>query len=260
MEGIRLANDCDLKYKTSKNQRLLVELTLMQLASITFDGEKKNLKHFIIPPSYFKARGITPIPVTKPKTEVKTPENKTISEEQIKPKETVATVAEPVINIPKISINKPKSSTSGLSLKSIREKKEHQLRQMDVVIDEDDLPKEAVTQEALDEAWKIYTAQMDKKGEKIMASILQMDQPKLKGTTIYLTYSNNTNKIELERAEFPLMAFLKKKLLNYDLKLDITVNEEIAKKYAFTPLEKYEKLKEKNPNLEILRQTFGLDI
>ncbi|EPR73686.1 DNA polymerase III subunits gamma and tau [Winogradskyella psychrotolerans RS-3] len=43
MEGIRLANDCDLKYKTSKNQRLLVELTLMQLASITFDGEKKIL-------------------------------------------------------------------------------------------------------------------------------------------------------------------------------------------------------------------------
>ncbi len=258
MEGIRLANDCDLKYKSSKNQRLLVELTLMQLASITFDGEKKNLKHFIIPPSYFKARGITPIRVTKPKAEVKVPEKTTISQE--KPKELVSEVAEPVVDIPKISINKPKSSTSGLSLKSIREKKEHQLRQMDVVIDEDDLPKEPVTQEALNDAWKTYTARMDKKGEKIMASILQMDQPKLKDTTIYLTYSNNTNKIELERAEFPLMSFLKKKLRNYDLKLDITVNEEIAKKYAFTPLEKYEKLKEKNPNIEVLRQTFGLDI
>ncbi|WP_179009928.1 DNA polymerase III subunit gamma/tau [Winogradskyella forsetii] len=258
MEGIRLANDCDLKYKSSKNQRLLVELTLMQLASITFDGEKKNLKHFIIPPSYFKAKGITPIRVTKPKTEAKVPEKTTISQE--KPKELVSEVAEPVLDIPKISINKPKSSTSGLSLKSIREKKEHQLRQMDVVIDEDDLPKEPVTQEALNDAWKTYTAKMDKKGEKIMASILQMDQPKLKDTTIYLTYSNNTNKIELERAEFPLMSFLKKKLRNYDLKLDITVNEEIAKKYAFTPLEKYEKLKEKNPNIEVLRQTFGLDI
>ena len=258
MEGIRMANDCDLKYKTSKNQRLLVELTLMQLASITFDGEKKNLRHFIIPPSYFKAKGITPIPVTKPKVEAKTPVSTSTTKENTKP--TAAAVAEPVISIPKISINQPKKSTSGLSLRSIREKKEHQLRQMDVVIDEDDLPKERVTQEALDEAWKIYTAQMDKKGEKIMASILQMDQPKLKGTTIYLTYSNNTNKIELERAEFPLMAFLKKKLLNYDLKLDITVNEEIAKKYAFTPLEKYEKLKEKNPNIEVLRQTFGLDI
>lgn len=40
---IDIANDCDLKYKTSQNQRLLVELCLMQLASVTFDGEKKKL-------------------------------------------------------------------------------------------------------------------------------------------------------------------------------------------------------------------------
>jgi DNA polymerase-3 subunit gamma/tau len=43
LQGIDLANDCDLKYKVSQNQRLLVELCLMQLASITFDGEKKKL-------------------------------------------------------------------------------------------------------------------------------------------------------------------------------------------------------------------------
>ena len=43
LEAIDKANDCDLKYKSSQNQRLLVELTLMQIASITFDGEKKKL-------------------------------------------------------------------------------------------------------------------------------------------------------------------------------------------------------------------------
>jgi DNA polymerase-3 subunit gamma/tau len=43
LQGIDLANDCDLKFKSSQNQRLLVELCLMQLASITFDGEKKKL-------------------------------------------------------------------------------------------------------------------------------------------------------------------------------------------------------------------------
>ena len=42
MQAIQKANECDLNYKSSKNQRLLVELTLMQIASITFDGEKKN--------------------------------------------------------------------------------------------------------------------------------------------------------------------------------------------------------------------------
>lgn len=43
LKGIELANDCDLKYKVSQNQRLLVELTLMQIASISYDGEKKKL-------------------------------------------------------------------------------------------------------------------------------------------------------------------------------------------------------------------------
>ncbi len=43
IKGIEIANDCDLKYKLSQNQRLLVELCLMQLASIDFDGEKKKL-------------------------------------------------------------------------------------------------------------------------------------------------------------------------------------------------------------------------
>ena len=43
LKAIDMANDCDLQYKSSKNQRLLVELTLMKLASITYDGEKKKL-------------------------------------------------------------------------------------------------------------------------------------------------------------------------------------------------------------------------
>jgi len=45
LKAIDIANDCDLKYKSSLNQRLLVELCLMQLASITFDGEKKKLSN-----------------------------------------------------------------------------------------------------------------------------------------------------------------------------------------------------------------------
>ncbi len=225
--------------------------------------EQKKNKPFIIPPSYFKARGITPITVQKkkesPQQNVVVTQEKTTPEKVKKePQPTKNVVSEPVI--PKISINNPNKVTSGLSLKSIKEKKEHHIRQMNVVIDENDLPTEPVSQEALNKAWKTYTAKMNENGEKILASILQMDEPKLKGTIIYLTYSNNTNKIELERAEFPLMAYLKKTLLNFDLKLDITVNEEEAKKYAFTPIEKYEKLKAKNPNIELLRKTFGLDI
>ena len=40
--ALSLANECDLNYRGSRNQRLLVELCLMKLASVNFDGEKKK--------------------------------------------------------------------------------------------------------------------------------------------------------------------------------------------------------------------------
>ncbi|RAJ26558.1 DNA polymerase-3 subunit gamma/tau [Gelidibacter algens] len=261
MKGIELANDCDLKFKSSKNQRLLVELTLMQLASITFDGEKKNSKHYIIPASYFKAKGITPISVSLPKKEVSgsTPVTESL---EIKP--------EPVIkekqsdysqqSVPKIDLKFDSKRTSGLSLKSIRAKKEHLIKQMEVVIDPNDLPSEAFTPEAFFKAWDTYISSLNTKGEKIMVSMLEMNKPVLKGTEIHVEFPLESLKIELERAQFPLMEHLRKSLRNYNLSLEIHVNEEIAKQYAFTPIEKYEKLKEKNPNIELLKKTFGLDL
>jgi DNA polymerase-3 subunit gamma/tau len=257
---IELANACDLKYKNSSNPRLLVELTLMQMASITFDGEKKKDEHFIIPPSYFKSKGIEPVRV---KVLGKTNQTVTTTAKIEPEKKEIQPAQNPITqipDIPKISIDKSKKQTSGLSLKSIREKKEHQIKQLDVVIDEEQLPREAVSEEALLEAWEAYTQSLHKKGEKILASILEMEKPKLQDTAICLTYSNNTNKLELERSQYPLMMYLKKRLRNYDLHLKIKVNEEVAKKYAFTPQEKYEKLKKKNNNIELLKKTFGLDV
>lgn len=261
MKGIELANDCDLKFKSSKNQRLLVELTLMQLASITFDGEKKNSSHYIIPASYFKAKGITPIAVKLPKEEI--PISNTVAEHTSSSTETITKEKPSVLvppMIPKIDLKPDPKRTSGLSLKSIRAKKEHLIKQMEVVIDPNDLPKEDFTPEAFHKAWEDYVKSLDQKGEKIMVSILEMSKPKLKGTEIHVEFPNESLKIELERAQFPLMEHLRKAVKNFDLTLHVEVNEEVAKQYAFTPLDKYEKLKEKNPNIELLRKTFGLDI
>ena len=66
-------------------------------------------------------------------------------------------------------------------------------------------------------------------------------------------------KKEVEREQGPLLDYLKQNLANHSITLHITVNEEIVKKYAFTPEEKYQKLKEKNPAIELLRKEFDLD-
>jgi len=42
IDSIEIANNCELKYKISNNKRLLIELSLMKLASLHYNGEKKN--------------------------------------------------------------------------------------------------------------------------------------------------------------------------------------------------------------------------
>ena len=62
------------------------------------------------------------------------------------------------------------------------------------------------------------------------------------------------------RRDGDLMGFLRKSLNNYAINLDITVNEEIQKRYAYTPREKYDKLLEINPLMDTLRTEFDLEI
>ncbi|WP_421811462.1 DNA polymerase III subunit gamma/tau [Flagellimonas sp.] len=276
LKAIDMANDCDLKYKTSKNQRLLVELTLMKLASITFDGEKKNAD-FIIPASYFAGK-ITTSNGTQPAQTNGTPpppkETVQASEEPAS-KETVTAVAEvsasketkkELVSEPKepyrpkkIEIKTSEKRVSGLSLSSIKVKKAHE-NTKSPGIDEKDLPKDVFEEKDMQKHWDDFVHQLEKQGRKILASNLQSDVPKLKNeNTIWIELPNGTMKKEIEREQSLMLDYLKQKLNNYAISLYITVNEEVAKKFAFTPEEKYEKLREKNPNLDLLRQEFDLD-
>ncbi|CAI8361602.1 MAG: DNA polymerase III subunit tau [Formosa sp. Hel3_A1_48] len=259
-QAIFLANDCDLKYKTSRNQRLLVELCLMKLASINFDGEKKKTSGFIIPAAYFKNKNSPEIVVQKqpqqPQTEVYRSDESEKSNvvEEPKPEHPPKPIAAPVLT-------GVKRQSSGLSLKSIQKKKEHQIKQMDVQIKEEDLPSDAFSEDQMLEFWNAYVDKLEKNGKYNLAAILKIDTPKLTDNfVIQLEFPNSTNKIEVERQQFELLQFLRKSLNNFEIALDISVNESMEKKYAYTAEDKYKKLKEKNPALETLKQTFNLDL
>jgi len=268
LKAIELANDSDLKYKASKNQRLLVELCLMQLASLNFEAEKKNSKPYIIPASYFRKRGIEPIKIDSKKLieqeettdHIPNPDDSIIGPEEELTNTEDITAKKIAEKRPEIILKSQQKATSGLSLKSISKKKEHQLRQIEVIIDEEDLPKDDFTEEAFINAWNTYSKTLRKKGKRNLASILKIDTPKIKDTTIHLEFPNNTNKVELERTQADLLGYIRKQLNNFDIKLSITVNEELEKQYVYSAKEKFEKLNKKNPALDLLRKTFDLDI
>ena len=258
-EAIYLANDCDLKYKTSRNQRLLVELCLMKLASINFDGEKKKTSGFIIPAAFFKYKNIPEIIVQKPEQkpeQISSSDNNPLPEIAEEPKSEYPSkpIAPPVLS-------GVKRESSGLSLKSIQKKKEHQIKQMDVQIKEEDLPSDSFNEEQMLAFWNTYVEMLENKGKYNLAAILKIDTPKLaENYTIKLEFPNSTNKIEVERQQFDILQFLRKSLNNYEISLDISVNETLEKKYAYTAEDKYKKLIKKNPALDNLKQTFNLDL
>ena len=69
LQAIDLANQCDLQYKASKNQRLLVELCLMKLASIRVEAEKKNTSG-LLAAAVVREQKATPVAAELPKPSV----------------------------------------------------------------------------------------------------------------------------------------------------------------------------------------------
>ena len=272
IEALDIANSCDLKFKTSRNQRLLVELCLMQLSSLTAQGEKKKAnklnKRFVLPPSHFKEIAAQvqekldttqqePVIATQPIVQT----NQTKEQENQNPCSTQVDKQETIQQPPPIKEEvSSKKRVSALSLKSIQ-KKQQLTKEINARIpNQENLPTEDFTQQQMITHWNAYTEIVKGQGKYNFLSHLTMNEPKLKDGMIHLEFPNQTIKLEVERDKFELLSYMRKKLKNYNVDLVIDVNELQVKRYAYTDKEKYEKLVKKNPNLEALRNAFELDI
>lgn len=108
--------------------------------------------------------------------------------------------------------------------------------------------------------WNKYAQRLGDKGFKIMESLLCINDPTLNGTTITLELPNEGSKIDFESELNGLLGYLKGHLHNHDITINVVVNESVENKFAFTPQDKYNRLNEINPNLELFRKIFELDI
>lgn len=162
---------------------------------------------------------------------------------------------------PETRNTQPANATiSALSLGSIRAKKELMEAQKGVVKAVEHLPSEAFTETQMLEFWFKYAQRLSDKGLMIMSSLLQISDPKLEGTRIVYELPNEGSKIDFDRAKPELLGYLRGHLHNHDITIDVIVNEEVKVKNAFTPQDKYNRLNEINPNLEVLKRMFDLEI
>lgn len=277
LQGIDIANECDLRYKTSQNQRLLVELCLMQLASITFDGEKKKVDGFIIPAHYFENYSPS-VAVPKPVAEIlqQTVPHTPIGETVTKTENNTATSAVLPLPVEELQVEKPETikppkpepaddgtpKVSALSLSSIIKKRQLQESHQSIQRHAEELPRQAFTETDMKLLWNKFAQRLSDNGKKIMATYMQINDPILDadGVTIRLELPNEGSKAQFDNEKLELVGYLRGKLHNHDITVQTFVNEEVASRHAFTPEEKFEKLKALNPAIETLRKMFDLDV
>lgn len=191
-------------------------------------------------------------PQTKiPETEKPVPEKQKAGRtEQVKP-----------VALEKAESNgRRKSALSLSSLKRNKQEAEEIRKKKAVQNNSENLPRDPFTEEAFHQVWQDYIDGLIEGGEKILASILMADKPVLKDQMILVTYPNQLMKKELLRVRPKVLKHIRSALNNYSVDFEIEVKEENQKRFAYTPQEKYELLKEKNSEISFLRKTFNLEL
>ncbi|GAK91152.1 DNA polymerase III subunits gamma and tau [Nonlabens ulvanivorans] len=146
-----------------------------------------------------------------------------------------------------------------MSLQAINAKKAHVVKNNQDHIETDALPEENFTEQDAQECWSSYAAHLRERGQLILASIMEADTPKLIDHKLVLRYPNLSMKEDLEKAQGQVLEHIKAALKNYNIELEIHVDKAVQKKYAYTDHEKFLKLVEKNPAIDLLRRNFDLE-
>jgi len=145
-------------------------------------------------------------------------------------------------------------------LASIRKKKELEANSKSYVKPTTTLPTEEFTETEMLLQWNKYAQRLGDKGFKIMESLLLINDPVLNGTQITLELPNEGSKLDFEKEIHGLLGHLKGHLHNHDITIEVIVNESIESKRSFNDQDRYNRLMEINPNIDLLRTTFGLDL
>ena len=149
---------------------------------------------------------------------------------------------------------------SALSLSSIRARKEMESSLEKKVVNPDDLPKEPFTADQFMAEWNKYAEKLARSGFMLMSSLMGMVPPVIQGTSVSLEMPNEGSKLSFDENKFDLVNYLRKKLNNFDLEIEITVNEEVKiQKRVLDKEDKLVRFIELNPAMQYMKEIFDLE-
>lgn len=256
-KAIELANACDLNYRASRNKRLLLELTLIQLCQLTQVAADDKKKALIEPiagtnpssqavnsgkpqqppqaPSVTAAAGAPQVMSTHMPSSVPAPPPSTA------PNPARRTARPMGISMKEIGVEKPKQQTVQQATTNVKE--------VVTPFDNDSLVRE----------WDNYAATIDKK--VYLKNTMINCKPTLQENYYFeVAVHNPGQQEELINNAIHILPFLRQHLNNSRIQMRVRIVEGNEKHLAYTSTEKLELLMKINPTLGRLRDEFNLTL
>ena len=267
-KAMKLCNDCDLNYRVSKNKRLLIELTLIQLAQLTepdTEGEGRSPKQ-VLKPVFNQAQ---PVQVSQPAAQASVASEPQLAYQpsvQPKPAQASPVHANPLpktdagkkIPVMKagsmnISIKRPHAAQTNANAVQANANPSVSVEQAyeDYIINERDL----------NVYWTEYAVNLPKE-EAANAARMRNIRPHLleDGVTFEVVVDNDMVQKYMQNLGAGIEAHLRERLHNRKITMKVRVSEQGENVRAYSHLERFQMMSKKNPSLLKLKEELGLEL
>ncbi|MEG2331024.1 MAG: DNA polymerase III subunit gamma/tau [Bacteroides sp.] len=277
--SMKLCNDCDMNYRTSKNKRLLVELTLIQVAQLTTEGD--DVSHGRSPKQAIKpiftqtanaqqvqsAAATSQASVTTQQPPVATSARAAVATHS---KPAPSPVAKPA-QVLKTQLAEEKKvplmhkGSIGLSIKHPQKNtQQHQQvpadQQMPQAAKQQPEEDFMFNEKDLNFYWQDYAGRLPLE-HKAIAMRMQNIRPKLLDETTFEVVVDNEIIAKDFVAFVPEMQnYLRSCLQNSKVRMTVRVSEATENVRAFSRVEKFQMMAQKNSALLQLKEAFGLEL
>lgn len=245
IEKITAIENSIFKYNQIENKKLLVEITLMKIC--------KNLNE-------------SKVVVEKKKDKIKIVSKssnlgkETTVDNNINNLDSDKKQEESDLNNEISTVKNEYKETSALSLSSLKLKKSA-LSEKEKEKEKQEVLSNTFDNVSLNSAWKEYSSNLEKNGNNSLSSLMEMNEPYINdNNNINFKVPSKSNKKELDFEKEKIIKYLKDKLKNGNIILEIIIDKETNKEYYATPQEKFEKLSEINPLLNQFKKDLKLDL
>lgn len=270
IKGLEICTKTEGSYKMSVNQRLLVELALMQLCTLQglkLDSEKKKPDAIL---NEVTTTAVSENSTTPKSTEYNTSDpsinppvasasappvvEETESEEISKAGQTAEqkTEIKKVLSPKNFSIGKP-SIAAMISQSKTADKEE--------IVNIANLKNSIFTEEQLQNSWEAYANQVNEKGKTSLWHTLTVTKPMIgDANQILFKVFNAVQESDVQAVLTDLSTQLRNHLQNDHIQIVLEVSKDETERKPYTNREKYTRLVQLNPILETFRSKLDLEI